>query len=157
MCNGVANGQYMFSCGQVEDLDFGEYELSVPLNGNCEITLYGFSSGRAPFKEIVRHEEESDFDIIMEDALPGSTEMNVTYLMAASTLKSGWVAISGRVTTEGGTPLCAMVLANGQHMFSCDPVGEYALDVPLNAEGEIKLFVFASGQVPFERILKPDV
>ncbi len=29
-----------------------------------------------------------------------------------------WTDIVGKVTAEDGTPLCTMVLANGQHMFT---------------------------------------
>ncbi len=147
----LANGQFMFTCSPV-----GEYSLSVPLDANGKITLYGFCSGRAPFKAILTPEEASSFDIVMEAASPGSAVMNVTAAMEASTLKPGWVSISGQITTEGGTPLCAMVLANGQHMFTCspNPVGEYSLDVPLDTNGEITLYGFCSGQAPFKQILE---
>lgn len=36
---------------------------------------------------------------------------------------SGPVDLTGRVETEGGAGVCAMVLASGQYMFSCGPSG----------------------------------
>ena len=46
-----------------------------------------------------------------------------------------WVNINGTVT-HNGTPLCAMVLANGQYMFSCgENQGIYELEIPLDREG----------------------
>ena len=65
--------------------------------------------------------------------------------------------ISDALSLADRTLLCAMVLTNNQHMFSCNPVGEYALDVPLDANGEITLFVFCSGQAPFKQVLHPDM
>ena len=46
------------------------------------------------------------------------------------------------------TPVCAMVLANGQYMFSCDGAGNYALNVPLDHNGQVKLQVYADGFAP---------
>ena len=40
------------------------------------------------------------------------------------------------------------VLANGQHMFSCDGTGSYALNIPLDADGQFKLQVYADGFAP---------
>jgi hypothetical protein len=65
-----------------------------------------------------------------------------------SAMTAGWETISGKVSKDDN-PLCAMVLANGQYMFSCeagDAFGDYQLDVPLDANGEITLQVFVSGQ-----------
>ncbi len=67
-----------------------------------------------------------------------------------------WTDIVGKVTAEDGTPLCTMVLANGQHMFTCDPAGEYALSVPLGENGQITLFAFCDGFAPFKEIMTPD-
>jgi hypothetical protein len=36
------------------------------------------------------------------------------------------------------------VLANGKQQFSNNPVGEYALDAALNANDEMKFYVFRS-------------
>ena len=44
----LANGQYMFSCDP-----YGEYQLSVPLDPNGEITLFTFVDGLQPYKEII--------------------------------------------------------------------------------------------------------
>ena len=41
-----------------------------------------------------------------------------------------------------------MVLANGQHMFSCDGSGSYALTIPLDNNGQFKLQVYADGFAP---------
>ena len=48
-----------------------------------------------------------------------------------SIAQTEWVNIYGTVTYNG-TPLCAMVLANGQHMFTCgDDLGLYDLEVEI--------------------------
>jgi len=67
-----------------------------------------------------------------------------------SSYAADWVQIGGSVETEDGTPLCAMVLANGQHMFSCEPAGKYSLNVPLDSNGQITLFAFCDGLMPFK-------
>jgi hypothetical protein len=64
-----------------------------------------------------------------------------------------WTDIMGTITTGGGTPLCAMVLANGQYMFTCDPQGEYNLYVPFDESGRITLFGFCDGFMPFKTTL----
>ena len=62
------------------------------------------------------------------------------------------VNIFGSVTNNQGTPLCALVLANGQFMFSCSPTGQYSLDVPLDASGQVTLFGFADGHFPYKQV-----
>jgi len=54
-----------------------------------------------------------------------------------------------------GNPLCAMVLANGQYMFSCSGDGSDSLNVPLDFNGEITLFNFVDGLQPYKQIFKP--
>ena len=60
-----------------------------------------------------------------------------------------WVPIKGNVRLANGTPVCAMVLANGQYMFSCDGTGAFNLNVPLDDQGQITLFAFADGFAPY--------
>ena len=53
-------------------------------------------------------------------------------------------------------PLCAMVLANGQYMFSCGTNdGIYDLTVPLDSNGQIVLYVFVNGLQPYRQVLSP--
>jgi hypothetical protein len=57
-------------------------------------------------------------------------------------------------------PFDAMVLVNGQLMFSCGgeedlDIGEYELVVPLNANGEITLFLCVDGFRPYKQIFSP--
>ena len=60
-----------------------------------------------------------------------------------------WINISGTVLLQDTqTPICAMVLANGQSMFSCDGEGRYALNIPLDVNGQFKLQVYADGFAP---------
>ncbi|MFC1789321.1 hypothetical protein ACFLZE_05370, partial [Thermodesulfobacteriota bacterium] len=147
----LANGQYMFSCEENQ----GKYELDVPLDENGEITLFAFVDGLAPFKQILTPLEALDFDIEMELAGPDSKMPTVTRTVPESVDDPpGWVKFSGFVSLDG-TPLCAMVLANGQYMFSCDPYGEYQLTVPLDPNGEITLFVFVDGLQPYKEIISP--
>jgi len=48
-----------------------------------------------------------------------------------------------------------MVLINGQYMFSCDDkLGKYDLNVPLDKNGEITVFGFCDGFLPFKQIVK---
>jgi len=141
----LANGQYMFSC----DPD-GEYQLSVPLDPNGEITLFVFVDGLAPFK-VTSEPSSLPSNIEMQLASPDSKTPTVTSTAAGSIDYPGWIDIAGSVSLEG-TPLCAMVLVNGQYMFSCDPDGEYQLTVPLDPNGEVTLFTFVDGLQPYKEI-----
>ena len=60
-----------------------------------------------------------------------------------------WVTIQGTVRNDLGSLVCAMALANGQYMFTCNPLGSYTLTLPLNSNGQIDLQVFAAGHMPF--------
>lgn len=78
---------------------------------------------------------------------------NASLLGGAKPKAGGYANIYGSVINNYGTALCAMVLANGEYMFSCAPTGAYALTVPLDSNGQITLFGFADGHFPFKNIL----
>jgi hypothetical protein len=64
-------------------------------------------------------------------------------------LPSDPVDLTGTVQNEGGTPLCALVLASGQFMFSCNPNGPFSLtDLPRAADGSVKRQVYVDGFFP---------
>ena len=59
------------------------------------------------------------------------------------------IDIAGRVShAKAGTAVCALVLANGQFMFSCDGSGSYDLNIPLDGNGQFQLQVYADGFAP---------
>jgi hypothetical protein len=66
------------------------------------------------------------------------------------------VRLTGTVS-YGGSPVCAMVLANGQYMFTCSGDGSYSLDVPINpADGSITLYSFCNGLPPYKYVFTTD-
>ncbi len=146
----LANGQYKFSC----DPD-GEYDLRVPLNDNGKITLFSFADGFAPYSHTMTPSESViNFDITMLPPNGDEPEMTVTNEISTAEKNPEWVKITGRVSLENGKPLCAILLANGQHMFTCDPVGEYDLEVPVGDNGQITIFSFVDGFKPFKQIVE---
>jgi hypothetical protein len=62
------------------------------------------------------------------------------------------VTIFGSIYNNAGTPLCALVLGNGQFMFSCTPTGQWSLTAPLDANGQMTLFGFADGHFPYKQV-----
>ncbi len=145
----IANGQNMFSCDPA-----GEYELNVPLNNYGEIVLYSFVDGCKPFKMTLAPTGAVSFDITMTASDGTEPIINLTTEFGVAEINPAWIKISGYVMAdEDGTPLCAMLLANGQHMFTCNSVGEYELEVPINGSGQLTIFAFVEGFRPFRQTL----
>ena len=90
--------------------------------------------------------------IELESATQGQG-MDVSYSL--NKIDDKHVQLSGTVKHEG-SPVCAMVLANGQYMFTCSGDGSYTLNVPIDEKGEITLFSFCSGRPPYKEILFVD-
>jgi hypothetical protein len=144
----LANGQYMFSCDPM-----GEYALSVPLDENGQITLFAFCDGLAPFKEILTPEQSANFDIAMSPVSPNSERMTVTAEFDVAVTHSGWIKIAGTVRNNDNIPLCTMVLANGQHSFTCgENQGKYEIEVPVDEEKKVTIFTFCDGFQPSKHI-----
>ena len=147
----LANGQFMFTCGN----DLGVYDLEVPVDQECKITLYGFASGFAPFKTVLSPWQAQDFDILMTRAAADSRKMEITVETEPSTTNPDRVRVWGTVSF-GEIPLCAMILINGQSMFSCGAnLGTFDLEVPLDGNGRITLYGFVSGFAPHKEVFMP--
>jgi len=59
------------------------------------------------------------------------------------------VDLTGTVQDAGGTPLCALALASGQFMFTCDGSGSYSLlGLPTESDGSVKRQVYVDGFFP---------
>ena len=55
-----------------------------------------------------------------------------------------------------GNPLCTMVLANGQYMFSCkNNLGTFDFEVPLDDNSEITIYVFCGGMASYKSVFAP--
>lgn len=81
--------------------------------------------------------------------------LNYYYNQWKGTSSPEWVQISGSVQ-YGGEAVCAMILANGQFMFTCDQsLGMYNLTVPTDSKGQITLYCFCDGLAPFKEVLTP--
>jgi len=91
-----------------------------------------------------------------------ATPVCVTPTVAIHTLTTapnGWFRITGSITLDS-IPLCALVLANGQLMFTCGdsfPKGDFDLTVPPDAHGQITLFGFSAGLLPFQQTFSPSI
>ncbi len=143
----LANGKHVFTCS-----GDGGFNLGVPLDSAGQILVYAFCSGLIPWKQTIYPHDGVNMQIDLRDDYR-SPAMDVDWTIHPIDAK--WVSLSGTVTYHD-TPVCAMVLANGQYMFSCkDNLGIFTLEVPLDANDEITLFTFASGFQPFKTIIGP--
>ncbi len=139
----LANGQYMFSCGGA-----GAYSLDVPLDAQGQITLFVFADGFAPYRATTGP-GNYPLAVQMLTASAGAPLINMSRSVECSAFPNR-VRISGTIDSAGGEPLCAMVLSNGEHMFSCDAsLGQYDLDVPVDQNGQVTVFGFADGFQPY--------
>jgi tol-pal system protein YbgF len=140
----LINGQSQFSCD-----GNGRYDMEVPADQNGMITVQVFVDGFAPFNQIVTPDQAAAYPVAMvQDQGSPSLDVGATYKPSAT---EGRLIVSGSITI-GGTPVCALVLANGQSMFSCGGSGQYSLDVPLDQDGNVTLMVFAAGFKPYKEI-----
>jgi len=140
----LANGQHMFTCS-----GDGSFNLDVPLDPDTgQITVFTFCSGLAPFKQVIYPSEGQGMQIEMA-AGEGGSGMDVTCTLTP--INTTWVRLEGTVSYNG-TPVCAMVLANGQYMFTCSGDGSFSLDVPLDEMGNVTLFCFCEGLPPYENV-----
>jgi hypothetical protein len=138
----LANGQDMFSCD-----GNGTYDLLVPLDSSGNITLQVFATGFASFRQtLTAGQAENIYDVSMDRDTTGR-DFTITHFVSPP-LPNGWVTVSGTIHKDG-TPLCAMILINGQSMFSCNQnLGQYSLEVPRDSNGKITLQAFATGFMP---------
>ena len=145
----LANGQYMFTCS-----GDGSFNLDVPLDPDTgQITVFAFCEGLAPFEQVIYPSEGQGMQIELA-ASEGGSGMDVTSTLTP--INTTWVRLEG-TGSYNGTPVCAMVLANGQYMFTCSGDGTYSLDVPLDPDdGSITLFGFCSGLPPYKYVFTAD-
>jgi hypothetical protein len=140
----LASGQYMFSCNPWGD--FSLADLPRESDGTVKRQIYadGF------FPRIDRLVDTSLDELVVMTRSGNCPNYNTPYSPGIYPGSAGnWIDISGFIRLQNTqTPVCAMVLANGQHMFSCDGTGSYNLHIPLDGNGQFKLQVYADGFAP---------
>ena len=137
----LINGQYAFTCS-----GDGRFAMEVPLDGNGQISVQAFCSGRSPFKQTFDPSQATGLVIDLTDDNGDKVLTVSTGLTAKSSTRS---ILSGAVTYNGDA-VCAMVLANGQYAFTCSGDGSYRLDVPLAGDGGVTLYSFCAGKQPYK-------
>jgi len=140
----LANGQYMFT-----DPSDGQFNLNVPLDQSGQITLYVFCEGFAPFRKVCTPSEAHDMYIELQRT---TNEAGADLFYTFEPIKPGWRKINGTITYDSW-PVCAMILANGQYVFSDQNDGSFSLEVPLDELGRISVYGFCNGLAPYKNVL----
>jgi hypothetical protein len=125
--------------------------IVVPVAAADEFAAFGYSpSGSADFSDALGPEALAREMAL--NAAPDSDLLKSTRRKAGNITTKATVSIFGSISNNLGQPLCALVLANGQFVFSCSPNGQWALTVPQDTNGQVTLFGFADGHFPYKQV-----
>ena len=139
----LASGQFMFTCNPN-----GPYSLlDLPRKTDGTVKRQVYVDGFFPNIEDLPDSVDETVVMTRSGTCPN---YNTPYDAGVFPDSAGnRIDIAGMVLLQDTqTPICAMVLANGQFMFSCDGTGSYALNIPLDNNGQFKLQVYADGFAP---------
>ena len=139
----LASGKFMFSCNPTSVLSLS----GLPREQNGTVKRQIYADGFFPKIAILTG---SSNDAVVMTRSGTCPTYNLPYSPAFVPGSAGKrINITGKVLMQNSqTPICAMVLANGKHTFSCDGTGRYALNIPLDTNGQFKLQVYADGSAP---------
>ena len=139
----LASGQFDFSCNPS-----GPYSLlDLPTESDGTVTRQVYVDGFFPNVETL---PGSDDETVVMTRANNCPDYNVFPEPGTFPESAGKrIDVSGTVLLQNTqTPVCAMVLGNGQFGFTCDGTGSYAANIPLDANGQYKLQVYADGFAP---------
>ena len=139
----LASGKFMFSCNP--NGPFSLTNLTRENNGTVKRQVY--VDGFFPKVDVLQGSINETMVMTSAGTCPSyNTPYDPAFVPGSAGKR---INIAGRVLLQNSqTPICAMVLANGQHTFSCDGSGSYALNIPLDTNGQFKLQVYADGFAP---------
>ena len=139
----LASGKYMFSCNPNGPYTLNN--LSREIDGTVKRQVY--AHGFFPRVDVL---PGTTYETVVMEPARNCPNYNLPYNPDTFPGSAGKRhSISGRVLLQStDMPICAMVLANGVHMFSCDGSGRYLLEFPLDNNGQFKLQVYADGFAP---------
>jgi hypothetical protein len=139
----LASGKFQFSCNPD-----GPFSLTnLPREGNGTVKRQVYVDGSFPNVEVL---QGSVNETVVMAAAGSCPNYNEPYSPGVSPGDAGKrINISGTILIgNSGTPVCAMVLANGAFEFSCNSSGTYSINIPLDNNGQFKLQVYADGFAP---------
>jgi hypothetical protein len=139
----LASGQFEFSCNPN-----GPFSLNdLPRESNGTVKRQVYVDGNFPNIEVL---QDSVDEIVVMSPAGSCPNYNAPYSPGVFPGDAGKrINISGTILIgNSGTPVCAMVLANGQFVFSCNGSGTYSINIPLDNNGQFKLQVYADGFAP---------
>ena len=139
----LASGQFMFSCNPT-----GVFSLTdLPRENNGTVKRQIYADGFFPKVDVLTDSGSEAVVMTRSGTCPNYNTFGDPAFVPGSAGKR--IDISGKILLQDSeTPLCAMALANGQYMFTCDGTGNYALNIPLDTNGQFKLQVYAEGFAP---------
>jgi len=139
----LASGQYEFSCNPN-----GPFSLTnLPRESNGTVKRQVYVDGFFPNVEVLQGSVDDTVVMSRAGSCPNYNEPYSPGVFPGDAGKR--VNISGTILLgNSGTPVCAMVLANGQYEFSCNGSGTYSINIPLDNNGQFKLQVYADGFAP---------
>jgi len=140
----LASGQFMFTCNPNGPFSL----LDLPRETNDTVKRQVYVDGFFPVIDVLTGSSTDETVIMTRSGT--CPNYNTPYEAGVFPGSAGKrIGISGTILLQDTTtPVCAMVLANGQFMFSCDGSGNYALNIPLDNNGQFKLQVYADGFAP---------
>ena len=143
----LASGKFMFSCNPNGPFSLTDLPLEDDDTVKRQIYVDGF------FPEVDVLQDSVDETVVMTRA-SFCPDYNSFPNPSENPGSAGErIEISGTILLQDTqTPVCAIVLANGQFTFSCDGSGQYALDIPLDSKGQFKLQVYADGFAPLIQV-----
>lgn len=144
----LINGQHMFTCNGA-----GEYELNVPTDHNGDLHILFFADGFSPYSQTIK----ATTNLIKQNVLLVSEQRPSPSVLVDSltVAEDNQVMLTGSLRGTQNVPVCGLVLANGEHDFTCDGQGRFELTAPLSADGTVSVFGFVDGMSPFQTILTP--
>lgn len=143
----LASGQFMFTCSPNGILSLA----GLPRENNGTVKRQIYADGFFPKIDILMASRD---DAVVMSRSGTCPDYNTSYDAGVFPGSAGKrINIAGKVLTQNSqTPICAMVLANGKHTFSCNGSGSYALNIPLDNNGQVKLQVYADGFAPMTQV-----
>ena len=139
----LASGQFTFSCNP--NGPFSLTNLSRETDGSVKRQVY--VDGFFPNVEVLQGSVDETVVMTRASNCPDYNSVPDPGFVPDSAGK--WIKVSGKILLQNTqTPICAMALASGQFEFTCDGTGSYSGNIPLDANGQYKLQVYADGFAP---------